>query len=201
MDSKALLNRYSCWIFDMDGTLTIPQHDFAAIRQRLSIPPESDILGHIAQRSPEEQQQAKQILYEWEHELAHFAQPDPSAKALLSLLKSKGHRLGVLTRNLTALAHITLKAAGLAAYFEKEVILGRDIGIPKPDPDGIYRICNYFSHPPAQSIMVGDYIHDTQAGRQAGCFTILIDAQGELGHPPCTNIRVQSLSEILKQLT
>jgi len=32
------------WVFDMDGTLTIAVHDFAAIRRALEIPEEDDIL-------------------------------------------------------------------------------------------------------------------------------------------------------------
>ena len=35
------------WVFDMDGTLTLAVHDFAAIRQALGIPPEDDILTHL----------------------------------------------------------------------------------------------------------------------------------------------------------
>ena len=36
------------WVFDMDGTLTVAVHDFAAIRVALAIPPEDDILTHLA---------------------------------------------------------------------------------------------------------------------------------------------------------
>lgn len=38
----------SHWVFDLDGTLTVAVHDFAAIRQELSIPDGCDILGHLA---------------------------------------------------------------------------------------------------------------------------------------------------------
>ena len=36
------------WVFDMDGTLTVAVHDFAAIRVALAIPAEADILTHLA---------------------------------------------------------------------------------------------------------------------------------------------------------
>ena len=39
------------WVFDMDGTLTIAVHDFAAIRRALEIPEEDDILHHLAASS------------------------------------------------------------------------------------------------------------------------------------------------------
>ena len=36
------------WVFDMDGTLTVAVHDFAAIRVALDIPAQDDILTHLA---------------------------------------------------------------------------------------------------------------------------------------------------------
>ena len=51
---KSRFDGYQCWIFDMDGTLTIPQHDFASIRQRLGIPVGEDILAHIDGRPKED---------------------------------------------------------------------------------------------------------------------------------------------------
>ena len=201
MLSKTRFDQYTCWIFDMDGTLTIPQHDFDAIRKQLDIPMGADILAHIAMRPLEAQTQAKQTLFDWEHALAYSAKPDPDAANLLQLLSDKNIKMGVLTRNLTSLAHITLKAAGLDSFFSKNTILGRDIGVPKPDPDGIFRICKTLNQSPTQTVMVGDYIHDTQAGRLAGCLTILIDSLMNLGHPPCTDIRVQCLNELIGPLS
>lgn len=37
------LARRRHWVFDMDGTLTVAVHDFAAIRRALEIPAEADI--------------------------------------------------------------------------------------------------------------------------------------------------------------
>lgn len=42
------------WVFDMDGTLTVAVHDFAAIRVALDIPAEHDILTHLAALPAEE---------------------------------------------------------------------------------------------------------------------------------------------------
>ena len=36
------------WVFDMDGTLTVAVHDFAAIRRALDIPAQADILEYLA---------------------------------------------------------------------------------------------------------------------------------------------------------
>ncbi len=45
--AKQLLNRKH-WVFDMDGTLTIAQHDFDAIRDELGLPDNLPILESLA---------------------------------------------------------------------------------------------------------------------------------------------------------
>ncbi len=44
--STVLQRKY--WIFDLDGTLTVPVHDFQGIRKTLGIPRDKDILGFIS---------------------------------------------------------------------------------------------------------------------------------------------------------
>ncbi len=43
------LRQRDCWIFDMDGTLTIANHDFEAIRAELDLPPDRPILEALAE--------------------------------------------------------------------------------------------------------------------------------------------------------
>ncbi len=119
MDAMAItqispaLSGYRHWVFDMDGTLTEAVHDFALIRRALEIPPEADILHHLASL-PAEQAAAKHAwLLAHERELAHAAQPAPGAVALVRALQAAGCRLGMLTRNARALAQVTLQAIGL----------------------------------------------------------------------------------------
>lgn len=66
---------YTHWVFDMDGTLTVAVHDFAAIRRALEIPPEADILHYLA-ALPEADRKAKHAwLLEHERELAMGSKP------------------------------------------------------------------------------------------------------------------------------
>ena len=46
-NTEAILARKH-WVFDLDGTLTLPVHDFAVIRQALGVPQGIDILGYLA---------------------------------------------------------------------------------------------------------------------------------------------------------
>ncbi|MEE4462858.1 HAD family hydrolase, partial [Azotobacter chroococcum] len=98
------------WVFDMDGTLTVAVHDFAAIRHALKIPPEDDILHHLA-ALPAAQAAAKHAwLLEHERALALAARPASGAVELVRTLHGRGCRLGLLTRNAHELALLTLQA-------------------------------------------------------------------------------------------
>jgi HAD superfamily hydrolase (TIGR01509 family) len=169
------LDQVRHWVFDMDGTLTIAVHDFPAIKRALDIPLEDDILGHLA-ALPAEQSIAKHAwLLEHERELALASQPAEGAVELVRELAARGYRLGVLTRNARELAHITLKAIGLADCFAVEDVLGRDEATPKPHPAGLLKLADAWKVEPSRMVMVGDYRHDLDCGRAAGARTVLVN--------------------------
>lgn len=168
------------WVFDMDGTLTLAVHDFAAIRRALEIPPEDDILEHLA-RLPAEQAAPKRAwLLEHERELAYAARPAPGAHDLLALLRERGCRLGLLTRNARELALVTLDAVGLGDCFDPGDILGRDEAPPKPDPGGLLKLATCWEVAPAELVMVGDYRFDLACARAAGAAAVLVNSPDNL---------------------
>ncbi|PSD26204.1 HAD family hydrolase, partial [Stenotrophomonas maltophilia] len=67
------------WVFDMDGTLTVAVHDFAAIRRTLQIAAEEDILDHIAALPDASAQAKREWLLDHERALAEDALPAPGA--------------------------------------------------------------------------------------------------------------------------
>ncbi|KTB78690.1 HAD family hydrolase [Pseudomonas syringae] len=163
------------WVFDMDGTLTVPVHDFPAIKRELGIPQDHDILGHLA-ALPEDESAAKHAwLLEHERELALGSLPAEGAVELVRELAGRGYRLGILTRNARELAHITLQAIGLADCFAVEDVLGRDEATPKPDPAGLLKLASAWEVEPERMVMIGDYLHDLSCGRAAGAKTILVN--------------------------
>lgn len=163
------------WVFDMDGTLTIAAHDFAAIRQALAIPAEDDILTHLAALPAEEGRAKHAWLLEHERELAVASQPAEGAVALVRELAARGCRLGILTRNARELAHITLAAIGLDDCFPVVDIIGRDEALPKPDPDGLLQLASRWGVAPSEMVMVGDYRFDLDCGCAAGARTVLVN--------------------------
>lgn len=163
------------WVFDMDGTLTVPVHDFAAIRQALGIPPEDDILTHLAALPAAEAAAKHAWLLEHERDLAMASTAASGAVELVRELAGRGCRLGILTRNARELAHVTLEAIGLADCFAVEHILGRDEAQPKPSPDGLLKIAQAWEVAPSELVMVGDYRFDLDCGRAAGARTVLVN--------------------------
>ncbi|MEX5590117.1 MULTISPECIES: HAD family hydrolase [Pseudomonas] len=163
------------WVFDMDGTLTVAVHDFAAIRQALGIPPEDDILTHLAALPAAEAAAKHAWLLEHERDLAMASTAASGAVELVRELAGRGCRLGILTRNARELAHVTLEAIGLADCFAVEHILGRDEAQPKPSPDGLLKIAQAWEVAPSELVMVGDYRFDLDCGRAAGARTVLVN--------------------------
>ncbi len=169
------LDRIRHWVFDMDGTLTVPVHDFAAIKRALDIPQQADILGHLASLPADESAAKHAWLLEHERELALGSVAATGAVDLVRELAGRGCRLGILTRNAQELAHITLEAIGLADCFAAEHVLGRENATPKPDPAGLLQLAGAWEVAPAKMVMIGDHLHDLSCGRAAGARTVLVN--------------------------
>lgn len=160
----------------MDGTLTVPAHDFAGFKKANGIPPSQDLLTAANERSAAGRLQLLAAIGEWEADVAAAAVAQEDAHALLTALAARGCNLGVVTRNTREHALTTLRASGLLPFFADErVILGRDCAPPKPSPDALLVLLKHWSVPAAHAVMVGDWVHDVRAGRRAGCTTVLVE--------------------------
>ncbi len=194
------LSDRDCWIFDMDGTLTIANHDFESIKVTLGLPIDQPILEAIAQFPAAEAQIKWDRLYELEMEIAETTQAQPGAAELLERLRSNQSRVSILTRNSKPIAHKTLAACGLLEFFAPEAILSRDCCAPKPKPDGILQILQHWQASPDRGVMVGDYIFDLLAGRNAGTATVHLDVTGSFNWPEHADCCVTELAELVMLL-
>ncbi len=199
VDDMPLKNR-DCWIFDMDGTLTNAVHDFDVIRLELGLPAGQPILEAIAELPADESVKLQAQLNTIEMEIAHMATPQPGAHDLLKSVKRNGYQLGILTRNGEAIARVTLAACGLLEYFDDEAIVGRESCAPKPDPSGVTYLLQHWGAGAGQAVMVGDYLFDLQAGKQAGASTVHFDVDGFFPWPEWTDLGVKSLFELNSHL-
>ena len=185
----------SHWVFDLDGTLTLPVHDFVLIRQELGIDPAADILETIAAQSSARRCTMLEQLDRLERHYAALAQPAEGALALLQQLSAKGCNLGILTRNTKSLAILSLEAIGARHFFAEDDILGRDEISPKPAPDGINFLLNQWDADRTTAVMVGDFHFYLLSGRAAGVTTVHVDSR-DRHWPEDTDVRANSLLEL-----
>ncbi|XP_010542969.1 PREDICTED: haloacid dehalogenase-like hydrolase domain-containing protein At2g33255 [Tarenaya hassleriana] len=201
-------------VFDMDGTLTVPVIDFAAMyravlgeheykRIKAENPTGIDILHHIETWSWDKQQQAYQIIADYEKQGIDRLQIMPGAAELCAFLDSRKIRRGLITRNVKKAIDIFHERFGVVF----SPALGREFRPYKPNPDPLLHICSTWDIRPDQVIMVGDSLKDDIAcGKQAGALTCLLDETGRYGSEDFAvsglepDFKVSSLSEIQKIL-
>jgi HAD superfamily hydrolase (TIGR01509 family) len=187
-------------VFDLDGTLTLPVHDFAAIRAELGVPDGVDILGFLADLPPLQADPLHEKLQEIEEGLAYKTAAAAGAVRLIERLHRRSDRLGVLTRNTRENALRTLEAIGVGRYFQAESVVGRDEAHPKPDPAGIYKLAALWNVTPAAMVMVGDYLYDLQAGQAAGAATVHVHGNRSTRWPEWTDLCVPTLDVLAERL-
>jgi HAD superfamily hydrolase (TIGR01509 family) len=191
-----------CWIFDLDGTLTVPVHDFPAIRSELGMTEsDSDILQFLSTLPSAEAASRHARLIEIEYGLAGRTAVAPGAVRLLDQLLRRDARVGILTRNTREIALHTLGLIGLKGYFTADDILGRDEAAPKPHPEGIEKLLAVWGNAPDEAVMVGDYLFDLQVGRAAGTATIHVDSSCAFRWPELADMAVATLEELAEAMS
>jgi HAD superfamily hydrolase (TIGR01549 family) len=199
LNSK-MLRRRRHWIFDMDGTLTIGAHDFEHMRRELGLAPEVPILEALHAMPQIEAAPLWELLNELEFYSAGKTSLMQGAPELLQCLQEKGCRLAILTRNTMPVVKHTLEACAIEHFFPVNYILDRDSCIPKPSPDGINQLLRMWQAEVNDSVMVGDYLYDLEAGKAAGVATVHLDTRGDVDWSRVTDIRVENLGEIIRYL-
>jgi len=184
------------WVFDLDGTLTVPVHDFAAIRAMLGLPEGVGILESLRAMPPEQSAPLVRRLDEFEYELARNAVVAAGAHELLAELALRGVRLGIVTQNNARNVDATLAATGLASYFSSGAFSTREHARPKPSPEGIHALLTRWKADASTTVMVGNHLIDLLAGRAAGTSTVLVAEHHEPAWREHADLVVASLSEL-----
>ena len=181
----------------MDGTLTHAIHDFDAIRETLGLPTGKPILETLAALPPNDAANIKAQLDELEYQIADRATAQPGATELLQCLTDSGATIGILTRNGKGIAHRTLDACELRHFFEDDNVVSRDCCTPKPDGAGVNLLLQRWKASRESAVIVGDYLFDLEAGRNAGVTTVHLDVTAEFPWPDKSDVCVKTLSELL----
>jgi len=200
MTDSELLRRRRHWIFDMDGTLTVSAHDFDHMRRELGLEPQVPILEALHALPAAEAEPLWERLNELEFFYAGKASLMQGAPELLQQLQENGCQLAILTRNTMPVVNHTLQACAIDHFFPVDHILDRDSCMPKPSPDGINRLLQFWQAQADDTVMVGDYLYDLEAGKGAGVATVHLDTRGDVDWAEYTDIRVESLGEIIQYI-
>jgi HAD superfamily hydrolase (TIGR01509 family) len=90
---------------------------------------------------------------------------EPGLKELLRMLKPQ-YGLAIATNRSDTIGKV-LESNGLTGYFDI-VVSSLDVQNPKPHPESIYRILDFFHLQQEQCLYVGDSLVDWQTARAAG---------------------------------
>jgi HAD superfamily hydrolase (TIGR01509 family) len=195
LHKKILASKH--WIFDMDGTLTIGVHDFAMMRSELGLAPDAAILETVQAMPPEQAAPLWKKINVMEYHFASLAKPMPGAFELLEHLQLKGVNLGILTRNVMPATLQTLKACNLEQFFSPSDILDRASCEPKPHPAGIHLLLDQWGAKTSESVMVGDYVFDLEAGRAADVATVHVNTLSQHPWPHMTDWGIDHLHQLI----
>lgn len=155
---------------DLDGTLIDSPLDFGGIRRTLGIPRHLGILEFIDQiPDADARKSATEVVHGYERAGAKGARWVPSVPEFLEDLRRLRLPLGVVTRNSRFTAQWTLERFGIVP----DLLIAREDAEPKPSPEGIFRCLEKFGVESHQTIFIGDYLYDLQAGNAAGVPTVL----------------------------
>ena len=92
---------------------------------------------------------------------------------LFASLRAMGLRVGVATNDSERSARGQIEALGVADFVE--FVAGYDTGhSAKPDPGVVFAFARPLGAQPHQIVMVGDSLHDLEAGRFAGAATVAV---------------------------
>ena len=165
-------------VFDMDGTLTIPNLDFKEMYGRCGVDNSKDILEEVAAMPKDQQLAANRIIEEMEAEGRRTLELMPGADEVLRWLASHQIPTALVTRNTRESANV-LTGRLLSSSCKFSAIIARDDGYPpKPDPTALEAIAEQWeiSLPSDCILMVGDSVsNDIAFGRNAGVKTVLLD--------------------------
>jgi HAD superfamily hydrolase (TIGR01509 family) len=177
-------------VFDFDGTLTRPGAlDFSAIKHAVGCPPDQFILEWILALPPGETRDAAALALEsFERAAADASAANDGAEELVPWLREHKLAVGLLTRNGLAAVERALRRFPTLALGDFDVVVTRDDGdiAPKPAADGVLHAAATMGVPAAETLVVGDYLLDTQAGRAAGAVTAYLLNRDEPGSEEAT---------------
>jgi phosphoglycolate phosphatase len=130
------------------------------------------------------------------------SRPFPGVVDGLDAFKGMGLRIACITNKAAQFTHPLLKDTGLFEYFEL-ILSGDTLPRRKPDPLPLLHACEVFGILPAELLLIGDSLNDTQAARAAGSPVFCVPYGYNRGRPVAEldlDAVVPSLAEAAKMV-
>jgi len=186
---------YQCCIFDLDGTIINTIHSLA---YSISLTMEHFGYGPINEDHTKKfvgdgfkKLVERALIYSGDDNLSHYeealafyedtfeknclykVEPYEGMKELLTFLKGKGIKIGVLTNKGHERAVECVEAVYGKGFFD--LITGEGNGVKtKPDPSGAFMTAEYFHAKPSECLYFGDTNTDMRTGINAGMDTTAV---------------------------
>jgi HAD superfamily hydrolase (TIGR01509 family) len=157
----------------MDGTLTQPMLDFAAIKAEMGI--DSPILEAMDQMEAQRRAICETVLQRHELAAAECSLLNSGCGDLLAWIAQRRLSTALVTRNSLINVRIVLARHGLRF----DTLVCREDTAPKPHPAPIHLACERLGVLPADAWMIGDGRYDIEAGLAAGVRTVWISHDRE----------------------
>jgi HAD superfamily hydrolase (TIGR01509 family) len=151
-------------LFDMDGTITEPNIDWAALRARVGVPAGMGIMEHIYALSEAEAQRADQAVREIEMQSVRTAAANDGVAELFAALDRRPWKRALVTNNhREAMEHVV---SAFALRFD--TLLSREDAPLKPAPDLLHLALERLGVSADEAVFIGDGRYDREASAAAG---------------------------------
>ena len=105
--------------------------------------------------------------------------PTAAHLILLSALKNKGMKVGVVTNSIRMTTEFMLQYSGVAKFLDV-LVTNEDVENPKPAPDGYLLAMKKLDSNPAKTVVVEDGMHGIQAAKAAGARVVEVRDPGDV---------------------
>lgn len=141
------------------------------------------LVGNVdGDADPEEFDRAVKIFFElYERNVCVNSQVYPGVVEGLKSLQKIACRLGCVTNKGARFTHPLLDKLELSQFFEV-IVSGDTLDKKKPDPAPLFYAANQLGVKAEESLMVGDSMHDVDAGRAAGFQVVCVSYGYNHGH-------------------
>lgn len=187
------MSKIEAILFDMDGVIIESTLDVADIKRAVFGDADIFIIEGINNLPEKERVKAWGVVEKMEIDAAMTAKIYPEAGRLFDWMDERDLKRGIITRNCRASVDVIKQRIGR----DLGVIIAREDAEPKPAPDGVLLAIEKLGVNNENTLMVGDFSFDIEAGKAAGCRTVFLRTRKFAGLEVDTDFEVSCLLEII----